>query len=124
MTSRSVPPWALLIQSALLFLLCLFFVWTTATTVAAEPPYNNPVIGDPGHVEHELADPFVLKWNGQYFIYFSGSPIVAYHSTDLVHWDLVGPVLQASDSAEAWNQTDVWAPEVVYRRGKFYMTYT
>jgi len=75
-------------------------------------------------LEHELADPFVLKWNGQYFVYFSGSPIVAYQSTDLVHWDLVGPVLQASDSPNAWNQIDVWAPEVVYRNGKFYMYYT
>jgi len=122
--ARSLELWASTIRAALLFSLCFFFLWATANNAAAEAPYTNPIIGDPSHVEHELADPFVLKWNGQYFIYFSGSPIVAYHSTDLVHWDLVGPVLQASDSPDGWNQTDVWAPEVVYRNGKFYMYYT
>ncbi len=90
----------------------------------AQAPYQNPVIGDPGRVQQELADPFVLKWNGQYYAYFSGSPILAYRSADLVHWEKIGPVLQVSESPAAWNQADVWAPEVVYRNGKFYMYYT
>jgi beta-xylosidase len=33
-------------------------------------------------------------------------------------------VLRASDNPEAWSQADVWAPEVVYRNGKFYLYYT
>src|SRR6266702_1869413 len=82
------------------------------------------VIGDPQHVEHEIADPFVLKWNGEYYLYTSGDPITAYQSTDLIHWSAIGPVLQSSDKPEAWNQADVWAPEVVYRNGKVYMYYT
>lgn len=86
--------------------------------VAAQP-YTNPVIP---LAETETADPFVLKWNGEYYLYCSGDPIVAYHSVDLVHWDRVGPVL--ASNAAAWNQADVWAPEVVYRNGKFYMYYT
>ena len=87
-------------------------------------PYNNPVIGDPSHVDHEVADPFVLKWNREYYLYTSGDPITAYHSVDLVHWDAIGPVLSSSTSPDAWNQKDVWAPEVVYRNGKFYMYYS
>ncbi len=75
-------------------------------------------------MEHEIADPYVLKWNGEYYLYTSGDPITAYQSTDLIHWSSIGPVLQSSNKPEAWNQADVWAPEVVYRNGKFYMYYT
>lgn len=108
------------LQVCFLFVFGLFL----APPIRAQEPYTNPVVGDPKHVVSELADPFVLKWNGEYFLYTSGSPITAYHSTDLVHWDFVGPVLHASDAANAWNQADVWAPEVVYRNGKFYLYYT
>ncbi len=93
-------------------------------SVSAQAPYGNPVIGNPQRVEREIADPFVLKWNSEYYLYCTGNPITAYHSTDLVAWDFIGPVLAASERPDAWNQADVWAPEVVYRNGKFYMYYT
>ena len=102
----------------------IFFLVCLSAQLNAQAPYANPVIGDPQHVEHEIADPFVLKWNGEYYLYTSGDPITAYQSTDLIHWSAIGPVLQSSDKPEAWNQADVWAPEVVYRNGKFYMYYT
>ena len=105
-------------------LLIFVLLFSVPRSIHAQAPYRNPVVGDPNHVDPELADPFVLKWNGEYFLYTSGSPITAYHSTDLVHWDFVGPVLRASEAPKAWNQTDVWAPEVVYRNGKFYLYYT
>ncbi|HXM98159.1 MAG TPA: family 43 glycosylhydrolase [Candidatus Dormibacteraeota bacterium] len=105
-------------------LLIFAFFFSVPRNIHAQAPYRNPVVGDPNHVDPDLADPFVLKWNGEYFLYTSGSPITAYHSTDLVHWDFVGPVLRASEAPEAWNQADVWAPEVVYRNGKFYLYYT
>jgi GH43 family beta-xylosidase len=92
--------------------------------LAAQTPYANPVIGNARNVQQELPDPFVLKWNGEYYLYVSGSPITGFHSNDLVHWDSIGPVLRASDSPDAWNQADLWAPEVVYRNGKFFMYYT
>jgi GH43 family beta-xylosidase len=101
-----------------------FFLCVLLTSGWAQPPLQNPVIGDPAHVPQELADPFVLKWNGEYYIYFSGSPILAYQSADLVHWEPIGPVLHASEAQDSWNQADVWAPEVVFRNGKFYMYYT
>lgn len=82
-------------------------------------PYRNPVIG---LAETETADPYVLKHNGEYYLYTSGDPIVAWHSRDLVRWTRVGPVLRSS--AGAWNEADVWAPEVIYRNGKFLMYYT
>jgi GH43 family beta-xylosidase len=90
-----------------------------AVPIAAQVIYENPVLGGP----HAVADPFLLKWNGEYYLYATGDPIVAYHSTDLVEWREIGPVLRSSP-APAWNQKDVWAPEVVYRNGTFYLSYT
>ena len=78
--------------------------------------YINPVLPH--------ADPSILKWNGEYYLYATGNPIRAYHSTDLVHWREIGPVLSGSTEPDAWNQADVWAPEVVYRNGIFYLYYT
>ena len=97
---------------------CLPVIVCGPVPLRAQTPYTNPVLGNPQQVEQELADLFVLKWNGEYYLYVSGSPILAYHSTDLVHWNALGPVLRAS------SQADVWAPEVVYRNGKFYLYYT
>lgn len=111
---------AKLFSASVLFLAAL----CVPLRLAAQAPYANPVIGNVRHVQQGLADPFVLKWNGEYYLYVSGSPITGYHSNDLLHWDSIGPVLRASDSLEAWNQADVWAPEVVYSNGKFYMYYT
>src|SRR5688500_13971299 len=97
--------------------------WTLLLLVggaAAEAPYTNPVIGRPG-MHAELPDPFVLKWNGEYFLYTSGDPITAYHPRDLANWTFIGPVLASSKEPNAWNQADVGAPEVTYRNGKFYL---
>ncbi|HXG64997.1 MAG TPA: family 43 glycosylhydrolase [Blastocatellia bacterium] len=108
---------ALLMAQPLMFT----FAQERATAIA---PYANPVLGDPQRPDPAIADPFVLKWNGEYYLYCTGDPITAYHSLDLVNWTLIGPVLSSSDKPDAWNQADVWAPEVVYRNGKFYMYYT
>ncbi len=89
-----------------------------AQAVSAEP-YRNPVLP---FQERELADPHVLKYNGQYYLYTSGDPITAYQSSDLVHWKGLGGVLKSTPGT--WNEADVWAPEVVYRNGTFYMFYT
>ena len=91
----------------------------SAGPAVGQDALSNPVIDEVG-----IADPFLLKWNGEYYLYATGDPIRAYHSTDLVEWEEIGPVLSSSDAPEAWNQTDVWAPEVVYRNGTFYLYYT
>lgn len=87
---------------------------------AAQSVFTNPVLSSPDGV----ADPFLLKWNGEYYLYTTGNPLRAYHSTDLVEWEEISPVLSGSDDPDAWNQTDVWAPEVVYRNGTFYLYYS
>jgi GH43 family beta-xylosidase len=103
-------------------LLALILLASTTPSLAEGPtPYSNPVLGDP---RRPVADPFVLKWNGEYYLYATGDPVQAYRSTDLVHWKPLGGVLAASKDPKAWNQAELWAPEVVYREGKFYLYYT
>lgn len=88
--------------------------------------YQNPVW--PGY----LADPFVLKVDGEYYAYGTGGTpfeqlplesriFTVLHSRDLVHWEHVGEALERlSDS----NVNAYWAPEVAERDGKFYMYYS
>jgi GH43 family beta-xylosidase len=91
-----------------------------SASVEAQVVYENPVLRGP----RSAADPFVLKWNGEYYLYTTGDPIMAYQSADLIEWAEIGPVLRSSQEGGAWNQKDVWAPEVVYRNGTFYLSYT
>jgi GH43 family beta-xylosidase len=80
--------------------------------------YTNPVYGD------YMADPFVLAHAGSYYAYgtapdrFDGRIFRVLHSTDLVHWQMLGGALEPI-GAEAY-----WAPEVAYADGIFYMYYS
>lgn len=82
--------------------------------------YTNPVY--PGY----FADPFVLRVDGDYFAYGSGSVVGArvfevLHSTDLVHWTSVGGALEPLPGSAA--QT-YWAPEVAVSGGRFFLYYS
>lgn len=87
--------------------------------------YQNPVW--PGY----FADPFVLKWRGDYYAYGTGPavpdaatgtprqfPIL--RSRDLSAWEPVGGALESPDPSA----TAFWAPEVAERDGRFYMYYS
>ncbi|MBV9867391.1 MAG: glycoside hydrolase family 43 protein [Abitibacteriaceae bacterium] len=87
--------------------------------------YENPVW--PGY----LADPFVLKWHGEYYAYGTGSsvgdkleadgkmfPVV--YSKDLAHWEYIGGALEPLSP----DGLPYWAPEVAERGGTFYMYYS
>ena len=80
--------------------------------------YTNPV--------HDgyLADPFVLKHNGEYYAYGTAPPgdvsVPVLHSRDLVDWRQLGISLALrGDAFEA-----LWAPEVAYDNGKFFMYFS
>jgi GH43 family beta-xylosidase len=87
--------------------------------------YQNPMPNVLG-----LNAPYVLKYNGGYYLY--GTTIVpgfgddfgfrCWYSEDLVNWVPKGWVyLVAPDT---WAQYHLWAPEVVYRDGYFYLLFT
>jgi GH43 family beta-xylosidase len=80
--------------------------------------YTNPVYGE------YFADPFVLQHDGRYFAYGSapleGRTIPALESDDLVDWRALGHVLEPLPG----EQRAYWAPEVVFRDGRFHMYYS
>ncbi len=88
--------------------------------------YSNPVW--PGY----MADPFVLKWRGEYYAYGTGGPennglqgdgrmFPLLHSTDLAHWALLGGALVPLNDPD---KPSYWAPEVVKRDGRFFLYYS
>ena len=84
--------------------------------------FTNPVIaGAPGE---DHGDPFIIKYLDAFYLYHTGDTsgrrgVSVHRSEDLVNWEFQGFALEAADSGWAWS--DIWAPEVVYERGTFYM---
>lgn len=74
--------------------------------------YQNPIakVGD-------YADPFVLKYNGKYYLYCTNPDIRCWSSADLLHWKAEGPSIEEGTFPELVP----FAPEVVYWNGYFYM---
>jgi beta-xylosidase len=74
-----------------------------------------------------MADPFVLKHDGEYWAYGTsdrqsdGHWFPVLHSTDLAHWEYVGGDLETLSASEG---IAYWAPEVVFQGGHFYMYYS
>jgi GH43 family beta-xylosidase len=88
--------------------------------------YQNPVW--PGY----FADPFVLRWKGEYYAYGTGATLERdadgsigafkiLRSRDLVQWQPAGAALALSpaDSSRAY-----WAPEVAEHDGRFFMFFS
>ena len=84
--------------------------------------FRNPVItGGPGD---DHGDPFAIKYLDEFFLYHTGETsgrrgVSVHRSRDLVNWEFHGFALEPADTGWAWS--DLWAPEVVYERGTFYM---
>jgi GH43 family beta-xylosidase len=84
-----------------------------------EETYTNPVY------RHASPDPFVLKYGGEYWCYFTGlrpdgRAFGILHSTNLVRWREVGSALDPLPG----ELPCYWAPEVTYENGRFYMYYS
>ena len=67
--------------------------------------------------DYGIGDPFVMRWNGMYYMYPSTCEdrVRVYTSRDLVNWNYEGYCTKDRDVYFAY------APEVVYWRGSFYM---
>ena len=79
------------------------------------------IVGSPGE---DHGDPFAIKYLDAYYLYHSGETagrrgISVHRSEDLISWEFSGYALEPGEEGWAWS--DLWAPEVVYERGVFYM---
>ena len=90
-----------------------------ATAPAKAPPrtYRNPLLPD-----IEIADPFVLRVDGKYYLYPTSDTrgYEVFVSDDLVHWERKARVFSDPRGGD-------WAPEVFHNQrgdGKFYLYYT
>ncbi len=81
--------------------------------------YTNPVLNVVGV---DQGDPAILRYRGVYYLYHSGQDAIpVYTSIDLVHWEAAGHALHPSPDPNHWAATALWAPEVLYAEGFFYM---
>lgn len=75
-----------------------------------------------------MADPFVLRWQDEYFAYGTGVSSVegkqfpVLHSTNLTDWEYVGHALVSPEGLPA--DAEYWAPAVAEQGGKFYLYYS
>lgn len=100
-----------------LLLLLLFLLVITMSSSAFAEDYQNPIpiLNDKGQ-KMDAADPYVLRFNGRYYLYTTGAEeIRVYESDDLIHWTFKGYCTKDGDGHTAY------APEVFYWRGAFYM---
>lgn len=81
--------------------------------------YQNPMTLDQEWEDYGIGDPYVLRYNGKYYLYCSTKDwrvgIKAWSSDDLVNWSYEGLVTEEPLTEGAY------APEVVYWNGSFYM---
>lgn len=84
--------------------------------------YNNPV------KRGFFPDPSVIRVGNDYYMvnssfqYFPAIPIS--HSTDLVHWEIIGHAINNNDYldlSEIMDSRGIWAPDISYCNGKFYI---
>lgn len=79
--------------------------------------YKNPFLLENQWSEFECGDPYVMRFNGMYYLYCSsaGDHIKCWQSEDLVNFEYVGSVCDDPMI------TGAYAPEVTYYKGRFYM---
>lgn len=65
----------------------------------------------------DFADPFVLKYNGRYYLYGTNPDIRCWSSDNLLDWTLEGPTIEE----DTFPTLVPFAPEIVYSNGMFYM---
>ena len=74
--------------------------------------YTNPI-----KKHGDFADPYVIRYNGTYYLYGTNPDIRCWSSVNLVDWKEEGPTIDGDE----FPGLVPFAPEVVYYNGEFYM---
>lgn len=105
-----------------LVLFIMFMLFGTAS--AQESTYQNPMAIEnhyapihSGADDYGIGDPFVMRYNGMYYLYASSCEerVRVYSSPNMIDWEYHGYCTENQDVDFAY------APEVIYWRGDFYM---
>lgn len=94
------------------------------------PTYKNPVYVPDGASVINIADPTIIKYNGEYYLYGTSDipGFNVFHSRDLVNWEYKGVAYSGPPSngifEGVWNIDWFWAPAIHYENGKFYLYYS
>jgi beta-xylosidase len=78
--------------------------------------YTNPVW------PRDFPDPHIVRWKSRFYAYATHAGPGGFQvmeSSDLIHWTHRGGCFEPP-----WSREHLWAPEVIERRGKLYMTYS
>ncbi|MEO6357872.1 MAG: arabinan endo-1,5-alpha-L-arabinosidase [Ferruginibacter sp.] len=72
-------------------------------------------------------DPVIIRQDSTYYIFCTGQGITAFSSPDMKHWKQLKPVF---DKAPQWAvdaipsfRGHIWAPDISYHNGQFYLYY-
>ena len=116
-------------------LLSTIFAAAPGLAVPTEPPKNDLVLSENTYANPIIPgfnpDPSICRVGDDFYLatssfeYFPGVPI--YHSTDLVHWKMIGhalgrPSQLSLDDSEC--SGEIYAPTLRYHDGTFYMVTT
>ena len=93
--------------------------------------YNEYLLGEEAVIDNQwtgygIGDPFVMRWNGAYYLYCSTldseSGVRGYKSYDMINWaPVTGNGLREGYVSEDPVTKAAYAPEVYYFNGQFYM---
>lgn len=97
-------------------LLCVVFI-VCAVPLNASAYTNSLKDGDGKYFE--MGDPYILKYNGVYYLYASDVIIKCWSSKDLINWKYEGELLD-KELLESGHKV-MYAPEVYYFDGAFYL---
>jgi arabinan endo-1,5-alpha-L-arabinosidase len=112
-----------LVMVALIAFSAFVFARQSARAAATTPTLTvvgTPFVHDPSRI---------IKEGNTYYAYSTGKDIPSLTSTDLVHWKSGKPVL--TNGTPPWarkalplnNGSDVWAPDLIFNNGLYYMYY-
>ena len=78
--------------------------------------------------EVDIHDPALIKDGASYYLYSTGPGVTFYSAKDLTHWTARGRIFATEPSwahsvAPGFNG-HVWAPDLTYANGKFYLYYS
>ena len=100
--------------------ICCF---TALICISSAQTYVNPLLGN-----IYVHDPCIIKEGTRYYVFYTGSLVQLKTSPDRITWSNVGSVLPNPTWFKTYvpnnNGTDVWAPDISYRNGQYWLYYS